>query len=398
VARFDAFRGIRYDLDKVRLDDVVAPPYDVVTPRRRAELAAQSPFSVVHIDQPDETQGESAYDHAAATFRRWQAQGTLVTDANPSMYVYRMDYRDDRGRTTRTIGVVGALEVSPASEGSVLPHEQTTPKAKTDRLSLIRATKANLSPIWGLSPATGLTAVLDLDRPADAQWHASDGTHHRLWAVDDLEVVGRISAMVASEPVLIADGHHRFEVSLQYRREQRAANGDRPGAYDSVMAFVVELADDELTVLPIHRLIERLPEGFAIADALAPCFTLQAIDLDPASIGADMAAAGALTLITSDGAWLLTPRPDAMRGVRDLDSSRLDHALESFPAHSLTYQHGIDHVLAAVRDGRADAGVLLRPVPLGQIEAIAHGGERMPPKSTFFNPKPSTGAVFMSVE
>jgi uncharacterized protein (DUF1015 family) len=398
VARFDAFRGIRYNLDEVRIDDVVAPPYDVVTPQRRAELAARSPFSVVHVDQPEEDRGDGAYDDAADTFRQWQAQGTLRTDANPSMYVYRMDYVDDRGRATRTIGVIGALEVSPASEGAVLPHEQTTPKAKTDRLSLIRATKANLSPIWGLSPASGLTALLELDQPADAQWRASDGTQHGLWAVDDPAAIARITQSIAAAPVLIADGHHRFEVSLQYRREQRAANGDRPGAYDSVMAFVVELADDELTVLPIHRLIDGLPAGFAIADAFAPAFTLQAIDFDSATIASEMATAGSLALLTADRAWLMTPRPEAMAGVRDLDSSRLDHALTSFPPHALTYQHGIDHVQAAVREGTADAGVLLRPVPLPQIEAIAHGGERMPPKSTFFNPKPSTGAVFMSVE
>jgi uncharacterized protein (DUF1015 family) len=398
VARFDAFRGIRYDLDTVRIDDVVAPPYDVVTPRRRAELAAQSPFSVVHVDQPEEDRGDVAYDEAAQTFRQWRDRGVLVADRNPSMYIYRMDYRDDTGRSTRTIGVIGALEATPASDGAVLPHEQTTPKAKTDRLSLIRATKANLSPIWGLSPAAGLTGLLEVDGPAAAQWHASDGTHHRMWPVDDPAILARITQAIASAPVLIADGHHRFEVSLQYRREQREANGNRPGAYDSVMAFVVELAEDELSVLPIHRLIDGLPEQFSLTDALEPYFTLAPIVLDASTIARQMAAAGALTLITAEGAWLMTPRTEAMRDVRDLDSSRLDHALTSFPAHSLTFQHGVDHVLAAVRDGRARAGVLLRPVPLGQIEAIAHGGERMPPKSTFFNPKPSTGAVFMSLD
>jgi uncharacterized protein (DUF1015 family) len=398
VARFDAFRGIRYDLDKVRIDDVVAPPYDVVTPARRAELAARSPYSVVHIDQPDEQRGEAAYVDAATTFRQWQHDGILVRDAVPSLYVYRMDYDDERGRATRTIGVIGALEVSPASDGAVLPHEHTTPKAKTDRLSLIRATKANLSPIWGLSPVAGLTALLELDRPADARWRASDGTRHQLWELDDEPTVARIRDTIAAAPVLIADGHHRFEVSLQYRREQRAANGDRPGAYDSVMAFVVELSDDELTVLPIHRLLSGLPAGFATADAMATSFSLEAIDFDASAIASQMAAAGALALVTHAGAWLLTPRPEAMEGVRDLDSSRLDRALEGFPPHALTFQHGVDHAVAAVRRGQADACVLLRPVPMAQIEAIAHGGERMPPKSTFFNPKPSTGAVFMPVE
>ena len=398
MARFDAFRGIRYDLDTVRIDDVVAPPYDVVTPRRRAELAAKSGFSVVHVDQPDESRGEIAYDEAAATFREWRERGVLFTDANPSMYIYRMDYRDDTGRSTRTVGVIGALEVTSAAEGAVLPHEQTTPKAKTDRLSLIRATQANLSPIWGLSPATGLTTVLETNEPPTAEWLASDGARHRLWPVDEPALLARITESVATAPVLIADGHHRFEVSLQYRRERREANGDRPGAYDRVMAFVVELSEDELSVLPIHRLIDGLPPQFSLTDALSPYFTFAPVALDPSTIAGQMAAAGALTLVTRDGSWLMTPRPDAMIGVRDLDSSRLDRALDAFPTHSLTFQHGIDHVLAAVRDGRARAGVLLRPVPLAQIEAIAHGGERMPPKSTFFNPKPSTGAVFMSVE
>ena len=398
MARFDAFRGIRYDLDKVRIENVVAPPYDVVTPQGRAELAARSPFSVVHVDQPEEQRGDVAYDEAAEQFRYWRDTGVLVTDAKPSMYVYRMDYLDDTGRATRTIGVIGALEATPASDGAVLPHEQTTPKAKTDRLSLIRATKANLSPIWGLSPATGLTALLEIDRPAAAQWQASDGAVHRMWPVDDAALLARITQTIASAPVLIADGHHRFEVSLQYRREQREANGDRPGPYDSVMAFVVELAEEELSVLPIHRLIDGLPEQFSPTDALDRYFTLAPIALDPATIAPQMAAAGSLTLITAEGAWSMTPRPEAMRDVRDLDSSRLDRALTSFPAHTLTFQHGVDNVLAAVGDGRAQAGVLLRPVPLAQIEAIAHGGERMPPKSTFFNPKPSTGAVFMSVE
>ena len=398
MARFDAFRGIRYDLDTVRIDDVVAPPYDVVTPQRRAQLAARSPFSVVHIDQPDETLGAAAYDEAAATFREWQRRGVLITDANPSMYIYRMDYRDDAGRSTRTTGVIGALEATPASDGAVLPHEQTTPKAKTDRLSLIQSTKANLSPIWGLSPASGLSALLELDRPAAAQWRASDGAHHSVWPVDDPRLLAQITETVGRAPVLIADGHHRFEVSLQYRREQRAANGDRPGPYDRVMAFVVELAQDELSVLPIHRLIDGLPPTVSLPDALAPFFVVAPVAIDPSTIARDMAASGTLTLITADGSWSMLPRPEAMSGVRDLDSSRLDHALDALPPHSLTYQHGVDHVLAAVRERRAQAGVLLRPVPLAQIEAIAHGGERMPPKSTFFNPKPSTGAVFMSVE
>jgi uncharacterized protein (DUF1015 family) len=308
-----------------------------------------------------------------------------------------MDYFDSDGGAAHTLGVIGALEVSPATDGAVLPHEHTTPKAKTDRLQLIRATNANLSPIWGLTPSHGLSKLLQRDEPAAAQWRASDGTVHRLWAVDDAATVGKITDLVASEPILIADGHHRFEVSLQFRRQQRAEHRDEPGAYDRVMALVVELSEDELKVLPIHRLISDVPTGFDIVGGLAQSFDLTPIPLDPSTIARVMADHNALALVTNDGAWLMAPRADVMHGVRDLDSSRLDRGLAAFPPHTLTFQHGVDHVVAAVHHGRAQAGVLLRPVPLRLIEAIAHGGERMPPKSTYFNPKPSTGAVFMSL-
>lgn len=397
MPRFEPFPAIRYASELVDIQRVVAPPYDVISPDRRALLAAADPHNVVHIDLPDEANGLGRYDVARETFSAWQQSGVLRADPEAAFYTYSMKLDDVAGRPVRTVGVLGALQLSRPGEGHILPHEQTTPKAKSDRLELLRATRANLSAIWGLSPAAGLTALLADAEPL-AEWTASDNTRHRLGRITDPARLAAISKAVGGAPIVIADGHHRYETSLTYRDERRAASIDgSAGSAELALTFVVELVESELTVLPIHRLLHDLPADIDLVDALAPFFELRRITLDEHRIGADMAKAGALALVLPDGAFLAAPRPEAMSGVRDLDSSRLDTALATIGPHGVRYQHGVDHVCAAVRSGSAQAGVLLRAVRVPQIAEIARGGERMPPKSTYFHPKPSTGALFRSI-
>ena len=397
MPRFEPFSAIRYASELVDIQRVVAPPYDVISPERRALLAAADPHNVVHIDLPDEANGPGRYDVAGETFVAWQQSGVLRADTEAAFYVYSMERDDVAGRPVRTVGVLGSLELSRPGEGNILPHEQTTPKAKSDRLELLRATRANLSAIWGLSPATGLTALLADAEPL-AEWTASDNTRHRLGRITDPARLASISNAVGGAPIVIADGHHRYETSLTYRDERRAASIDgSAGSAELALTLVVELVESELTVLPIHRLLHDLPADIDLVAAFAPFFELRPIALDEHRIAAEMAKAGALGLVLPDGAFLAVPRPEAMPGVRDLDSSRLDTALATISSHGVRYQHGVDNVCAAVRSGSAQAGVLLRAVRVPQIAEIARGGERMPPKSTYFHPKPSTGALFRSI-
>jgi uncharacterized protein (DUF1015 family) len=393
VPRFEPFRGVRYDPSRVALDEVVAPPYDVIDARRRAFLAGRSPYSVVHVDLPEG--GDDRYDQAATMFSSWMADDILLTDETPAFYGYRMRFTDELGAPRRTIGVLGALTLSRPGEGGILPHEHTTPKAKSDRLDLIRATATNLSAIWGLSPDAALTDLLigEGDEPAGS-WRASDGVEHDVWRITDPQRIAAIASTIDASPVVIADGHHRYETSLAYRDEQRTAANGAAGSYDAAMTFVVALDERELTVLPIHRLITGLPTGFDLESALGESFELSDAGPVDATIAARMQDAGALCLVLPAGARFLVPRPSAMEGVRDLDTARLDRALERVPGFELTFQHGIDNIVDRVRSGEAQAGVLLRPVPVALIAAVAQGGERMPPKSTYFHPKPSTGAVF----
>ncbi|MFZ6002680.1 MAG: DUF1015 family protein [Actinomycetota bacterium] len=392
MARFEPFAGIRYDPDRTDLRQVIAPPYDVIDAPLRADLAGRDAHNAVRIDLPDEADGTSRYDMARELFDAWRADGILVLDERPSFTVYRMTTTDEAGRERRTTGVIGALELSPPGT-DILPHEHTTPKAKSDRLDLLRACRANLSAIWGLSLAKGLTDLLPVDGAPLGDVTDEDGVRHIVWRVDDAAACAAISAAVAEHPVVVADGHHRYETSLAYRAEREAADGDA-GAAGATMAYVVELVEDELTVHAIHRLLAGLPEQTDLVSLLDPWFEAVGPPPPGTPITVAMAEAGCLTLVLPDGEVLLRPRPDALAEARDLDSSRLDVALAALPAHHLSFQHGTENVRAAVRSGAAQAGVLLRPATVAQIEATAHGGERMPPKTTFFHPKPKTGLVF----
>ena len=395
MARFQPFVGIRYDQQRSDLGRVIAPPYDVIDTAQRTALAARDPHSSVLIDIPSEADGEGRYRIANEHLEAWLTDGILVVDPRPSFTAYRMTARDEAGVERHTTGVIGALELSPPGT-DILPHEHTTPKAKSDRLDLLRSCRANLSAIWGLSLAKGLTDLLPVGDEPLADVVDEDGVRHTVWRIDDPAACAAISAAVAEHPVVVADGHHRYETSLAYRGEREAADGTA-GEASATMTYIVELLEDELTVHAIHRLITDLPHGIDLEAELSPWF--EPLGPPPAGVPVTtaMLEAGALTLVLPDREVLLRPRPDAVTDARDLDSSRLDLGLAALPSHGLSYQHGVDHVRAAVASGAAQAGVLLRPATVAQIEATANGGERMPPKTTFFHPKPKTGFVFRSL-
>lgn len=390
---FSPFPGIRYNAVGGHLDDVICPPYDVIAPAERETLVGRSDHNAVHLEVPVAEEGLDRYAAAAAGWARWQAEGALVADQEPAFYAYRMGFHDETGRPRQTTGVLGALHLEPPGQG-ILPHERTTTKDKADRLDLLRATRANLSPIWALSPAEGLSALAETTAPPDSRATDGHGVHHRLWRLTAPAVLEAVSAAVASQPVLVADGHHRYEVGLAYQAEVGAGGGQ-----DRILALVVELSESELSVRAIHRLVSGLPPAFDLLGALEPFF--EAVETAPVddTILERMARKGALALVGGTGTWLLRPRPDTVAAAgHDLDSSRLDVALASLPPHDLRFQHGWDLSAAAVAKGEAQAAVLLRPATVAQIAAVSRGGERMPPKTTFFYPKPATGMVFRSLD
>jgi len=397
VARFLPFPGIRYQTDSGVIDHLVAPPYDVIGPEERAALERRDVHNAVRIELPEADGDRDRYAVAAGLFESWRADGTLVTDA-ASFYVYRMDFRSEDGAPRSTVGVLGALELSDPGTNGIFPHERTTPKDKADRLDILRATKANLSPIWGLSSASGLSDLCVVDRPADAVATDAEGVVHSLWQITDVATLDQIGGAVGNAAVVIADGHHRFEVGNAYREEVRRTAGETPGDHDFILAYVVELAEEQLTVRAIHRLISNVPPDADLAQMLGPWFRVEDEEPLDHAILSRMDTSGALALVTSSGVRLLHPRPETVSAAEhDLDSSRLDVALAALPGLDVRFQHGVDEVAAAVHKEEANAGVLLRPARVTQIADIARGGARMPPKTTFFYPKLRTGMVFRAV-
>jgi uncharacterized protein (DUF1015 family) len=395
VARFEPFTGLRYSHSHIRsLDDVVCPPYDVISESERLALQSRSPNNIVRLELPGDDPGTAGdrYERAATLLDGWRDGGILHRDPVPSFYGYRMTFTDPSGSRRTTVGVVGALGLETPGTG-ILPHEETTPKAKSDRLDLLRATRANLSPIWGLSPYQGLADLLEPpEHPVD---HTTDDDRvlHELWPLVDPDRIAAITKAVESEPVLIADGHHRFETALNYRAERESAGlaGDDESY---VMALVVELSPEQLTVQAIHRLVSGLPPDFDVIVDLDRWFDVTPTEPVDRTILTRMDDAGALAVLTARGVWLARPKPEVINSAtHDLDSSRLDVALAAMPDHQVVYQHGWDNAAAAVATGQAQVAVLLRPPPVEQIAAISHGGVRMPPKTTFFWPKPRTGLV-----
>jgi uncharacterized protein (DUF1015 family) len=398
VPRFEPFRGLRY-APGVPIGQVMAPPYDVISSAERVHLASRHAANAVLVElpEPDLQGGRDRYQVAAALFARWQAEGTLLPDPDPCLYPYRMT--DTTGRAST--GVIGALGLAdPGQESDILPHEQTLPKPKSDRLDLLRATRANLSPIWGLSMRHGLTATFDPteDEPiADA--YDDDGVRHQLWVLDDRDAIDAIASAVAEAPVVIADGHHRYQTSLTYQGECRSANGGEAGPYDLVLALIVELAEDQLTVGAIHRTISGLPPDFDLVAACSLWFdVVRAGAADERTLGA-LAEAHSLTLVTGGSAYLLLPRETTYEAAgSDLDSSLVAVLLADLPPHESIHRHSVAEAIAALDDGEAQAAFLLRPVTVGQIESWAAERKQMAPKTTYFSPKPRTGMVFRSLD
>jgi uncharacterized protein (DUF1015 family) len=400
VPDFLPFPGIRYAQDH-DLSAVCAPPYDVIDPAERDALLRRDEHNSVRLILPD------TYVQAAGAFRSWQTEGVLVADDGPSYSLYRMTYADHDGSERATTGVIGALAVD-GEAGEILPHEETLARAKQDRLELLRATRANLDPIWGLSLAPGLSRLLRTEARPDAVCRDDDGTRHELFRARDPALLAAIADAVGPRPLVLADGHHRLETARAYRRERADAGADDPGA-DFVMAFVVELAPEQLDVRAIHRLL-RGPAATALRDSLDDRFDVTPTGpISPAGVAAlerAMAEHGALGLIDTAGLALLRPRPElesALRSlppaVRDVDASRFELGVVPLLADTeVGYRHDAAAVAGAVADGAADAAVLLRPVGVDRIRAAAEAGLRFPQKTTFFAPKPRTGMVFRSLD
>jgi uncharacterized protein (DUF1015 family) len=414
MADVQPLRALHYDLGRVgALAAVATPPYDVIDPDQRAELAARSPYNAVHVDLPE---GEpDPYARAAELLTAWRADGAIVADPEPALWALVQDYTAPDGRRLTRHGFFARVRIEDYGPGRIRPHERTHPGPKEDRLRLTRATRANLSPIFSLyaDPAGAAWGALE---PAtrDEPWGEltdEDGTAHRLWRVADPGAAQTVHAALADAELLIADGHHRYETARVYADE---VGGD--GAHRYVLMCLVALEDEGLTVFPTHRLIrdttaatqERLAavlrRDFAISEVdrteLAPSAGDGPLELG--YLDAHFRRSFRLTLrdqAVADAALAGRPEPLRRLDTAVLEALVLEGALglsEDDIAHlrGLGYSRTDAEAVALVLDGPYDAAFLLRPTPVDQVREIAAAGVIMPPKSTYFFPKVPTGLLF----
>jgi uncharacterized protein (DUF1015 family) len=390
VPRFEPFAALRYAATEI--DDLITPPYDVLSEADLDALAARSEHNFVHVYVPRERDGDGRYAAAAELCQSWIESGVIVRDPVPSFTIYRMAFTDEAGREREIVGVLGGLEVVDEGAGGVLPHERTTPKAKTDRLDLTRATVANMSPVWGLSLARGLTDLLaEPGEPVASV--VVDGVRHSVERITQPARLAAITELVGSDDVLIADGHHRYSIARTYRDEVRERTGSTDTPTELTLTFVSELIAEQLSVAAIHRVYRDISRVDLIR-GLSRCFELwQTPTVGPQTL-VEMDERGYLCLVYPDGTgeWLM-PRDGAFDDVRSLDGAWLEHALADTTA-SVSYQHGVHEVLDLMtNDPSVTASVLIRPVSVAEIERTARERLLMPPKSTFFTPKLRSGLV-----
>jgi uncharacterized protein (DUF1015 family) len=418
MADVQPLRALHYDVGKAGpLDRLISPPYDVIGSRKRAELVSRSPHNAVAIDLPE---GKDRYARAAELMDEWKRNGILVRDSEPALWMLTQTYVGPDGAERTRAGFFSRVRIADYGEG-VRPHERTHPAAKQDRLELMRATKANLSPIFALYPDQDGAASSALEPwTSEAPWGEAtddDGTRHRLWRVTDEATIQEVHGALSDSELLIADGHHRYETARTYAEE---IGGD--GDHRYVLMYLVSLQDPGLEIFATHRLVKGLDsEGRErLERMLETNFRARRVEQaelvpPPATNGSlpvygfiDRANNRALRLELASPAPAERALSSHEATYRRLDTAVLEKLVleealgmsEEDISHQrgLAYTQSSEEALSLVESGEYDLAFLLRPTPVEQVKAVAEAGETMPPKSTYFYPKVPSGLLFNPLE
>jgi uncharacterized protein (DUF1015 family) len=442
MAEIVPFRGTRYALERGRsFGAVLAPPYDQVTQEKREELLRRSPYNVLHLTLGEERIGDgpgcNRYTRAGDAWREWQAQGILVTDPAPSLYPLEQVFFAPDGRQLTRRGFLAAVRLHEFREGIIVPHEKTLAAPKADRLEILKAVKANLSPLLGLygdeKGATARAFARAFERDPVHEADSDDGVHQRLWRTDDPEVIAAAQALLQDQRIFIADGHHRYETTLVYQRLVDEAEPGLPadGGHRYVLMFLCPMSDPGLLIFPTHRLLYGLPDFDLprLLEALGRLFKIQEL---PESLHKAAGRAWAVSKLAEHAggsssflmitaadqrARILTLRDEAEREVRELPPNETLRALDVTVLHSVVLQHVLGlspetqerqenvtyvrdagEAVSRVLSGEHQVGFLLNPTPMWQVEAVGDAGETMPQKSTLFHPRIPAGLVMRAID
>ena len=429
VADIRPFRGIHYQRSRLRDDwtRALCPVYDIISPQQQEELYLKSDYNFVRLEAgrelPQDTPADSRYSRAAATLAGWLKSGVLETDDRPAIYLHDQSFTH-QGKRWRRRGIIVRIKLEEWESKVVRPHESTLSEAKSDRLSLLWAVQANTSPVLSLyedkSGEVRSVLAAEAKRRPLLDLKTISGEAHRVWGITDEPTLGRLQALFAGKPVYIADGHHRYESALTYRRQRRAANGEGEQPFDFVMMTLVDFADPGLLILPPHRLVRglgrsaldelkaKLTAVFEVDDhSYSGPETLAALEKSGGDAPVRLVVFGlskdrVTVLRLADPAKVASMMPYFHSDLyRRLEVSVIDHVVmenllgltREREKTSLAYSYDRQDAVKRVLDGEYQLAFLLGPIKADVIRAIADLGDKMPRKSTYFYPKVPAGLI-----
>ena len=419
-------RGICYNQGIVGdLARVLCPPYDVITPEQQKLYYEESSYNAIRLEFPAESlePTSDSYQRAAITFQQWLKHGVLQLDSISSFYLHdhRFEYSGEK-RVRR--GLIARVKLEPWG-GGIYPHEETFPKAKGDRLRLMQACRASFSPLFSLyhdserkiapmlSEASRAKPMIETSVLSLSTGGGQDegGEAHTLWAITEPKIKQELSQFLSSQPLYIADGHHRYETALNYQQERAQEQSlSSKGAFHYVMMELVDFSDPGLVVLPLHRLVRGIAPSILVGleDQLRSFFTLESVPLkvDSCHLPAD-SCLGILGL--QPGSLLVLKRRqdislEAMmprnrsQAYRQFNVSILNHIILDkllSGAKNLDVAHTVDlkEAYRQIKEGKYQLAFLLNPPQPGMVKAVADAQDRMPSKSTYFYPKLPAGLI-----
>lgn len=413
MAEVIPFRGILYNTSKVKGNDVVAPPYDVITTELRKKLYKKSPYNIVKIDFGEELEGdnelENKYLRAVRYLNEWLKNGILARSDKPCFYAYEMEYRSGNG-PKKLRGFFGAVKLEELGKG-IYPHEETHSKPKIDRMNLINSCKANTSPVFSLynSPEKKASGIIEKSITSSPPYMEAEdlyGVVHKLWIIEDKQDLDIIKEDLNNRAIFIADGHHRYETALEYRRLMSEKTGSPAGAepYNYVLMFLANIADSGITILPTHRVVsysrkdalEALSRHFEINTLPDNRDIIDAMRGKSGAFGFYQKKDSALYLLRYKGGGLKDIHPS----LKGLDVVILHELVfrEFLKVTRVVYEMDASSAMEIVKNDDYDGIFFLNPTKVEDVERVSLSSRRMPPKSTYFYPKVMTGFIINSLK
>lgn len=409
------FRAVRYDPTRVELSNVIVPPYDVIAGDERGAFFDRDPHNAIRFELTRDVASEETTDYSdiASNLAAWRAAGVLTKDTEPALYVMRQQFTAPDGQALARIGFFAELELCEYEERIVRPHEFTMAGPKADRLKLLRAAQANLSSVFMLyeDREQAVAPVLAGALETNVLGHAEDdaGVQYTLAAITDSRHIAVVQGFLSDRPVVIADGHHRYETALAYRREMRQRLEREEGPWESTLAYFANLYAPGSLLLPIHRVVKR---GLAAGVLREKLSGWRCKSTPLASGGSDIAAvleanlaphAGQPAFAADDGAGelLVFWRDEALGDdlmVRVLENEILGAVFgldaDDIRDGAVLFPKSSPRAAEEARSDEQAIALYLNPMSPDDVFRITDAGERMPQKSTFFSPKVPTGLVF----